>query len=235
MTEILSGILIGLVVAFGAWFAVRRSRVRGAGGGAVQTLSSIEEMRSVGQLSVYKVFTKEIVTSSQHAFGDIGKKFFQWVVSTNKMAMIFSFEIDFRYNLQGADFKIVEEGDGAYRLCMPKCLYEIYIKDIQIYDEKKATVIPWLLPGVLHGVFGPGFSEEDKNKLIEAAKQHASVQARTLVERMSSEVHSSARQTLEALARAFGAAHVAFDFQDAELVEDKIEYDSSSQSEAAVA
>ena len=49
---------------------------------------------------------------------------------------------------------------------------------------------------------------------------------------MSSEVHGSARQTLEALARGFGASRVTFDFQDAELVESKIEYDSS-QGEAA--
>ena len=88
----------------------------------------------------------------------------------------------------------------------------------------------WLMPGLLHGVFGPGFDEEDKNKLIEAAKQHASGQARELVERMTSEVHSSARQTLEALARGFGATRVEFDFQEAELVEGKIEYDSSRAS-----
>jgi hypothetical protein len=228
--EVLIGILVGLVVALVGVLALRRRNA--SDGKSTQILSSIEEMRSVGELSVYKVFTKEIVTSSQHAFGDVGKKFFQWVVSTNKMAMIFSFEIDFRYNLQSPEFRITEQSEGVYHLRMPKCFYETYIKDIQIYDEKKATVMPWLLPGVLHGVFGPGFNEEDKNNLIDAAKQHASVQAKALVERMSSEVHGSARQTLEALARGFGASRVTFDFQDAELVESKIEYDSS-QGEAA--
>ncbi|MFT5239150.1 MAG: hypothetical protein ACI9OU_000364 [Candidatus Promineifilaceae bacterium] len=228
--EVLIGILVGLVVALVGVLALRRRNA--SDGKSTQILSSIEEMRSVGELSVYKVFTKEIVTSSQHAFGDVGKKFFQWVVSTNKMAMIFSFEIDFRYNLQSPEFRITEQSEGVYHLRMPKCFYETYIKDIQIYDEKKATVMPWLLPGVLHGVFGPGFNEEDKNNLIDAAKQHASVQAKALVDRMSSEVHGSARQTLEALARGFGASRVTFDFQDAELVESKIEYDSS-QGEAA--
>lgn len=228
--DVLIGILVGLVIALVGVLAFRRRNA--SDGKSTQVLSSIEEMRSVGELSVYKVFTKEIVTSSQHAFGDVGKKFFQWVVSTNKMAMIFSFEIDFRYNLKSPEFRITEESDGVYHLRMPKCFYETYIKDIQIYDEKKATVMPWLLPGVLHGVFGPGFNEEDKNNLIDAAKHHASVQAKALVERMSSEVHGSARQTLEALARGFGAKRVVFDFQDAELVESKIEYDSS-QGEAA--
>lgn len=230
MTEVLSGIIVGLMAGLCAVLVLRKKR--GSGGASIQVLSSIEEMRTVGELSVYKVFTKEIVTSTQHAFGDVGKKFFQWIVSTNKMAMIFSFEIDFRYNLQSPEFRISEEGEGRYRLRMPKCFYEIYIKDIQIYDENKATVVQWLLPGILHGVFGPGFSEDDKNKLIEAAKHHASVQAKDLVERMSSEVHGSARQTLEALARGFGAKHVIFDFQDAELVESKIEY-NSTQGEAA--
>lgn len=231
MTELFSGILVGLLAALCAVIVLRKKR-GGSSGTSIQVLSSIEQMRSVGELSVYKVFTKEIVTSTKHAFGDVGKKYFQWVVSTNKMAMIFSFEINFRYNLQSPEFRIKDEGEGRYRLFMPRCFYEIYIKDIQIYDENKATVMQWLLPGVLHGVFGPGFREEDKNKLIEAAKQHASAQAKDLVERMSSEVHGSARQTLEALARGFGAQQVIFNFQDAELVQSKIEY-SSPQGQAA--
>ncbi len=229
MTDTLTGIIIGLVLGLLTWLFMRRS-LKGTSGPAIQSLSSIEHMRSVGELSVFKVFTKEIVTSTQHAFGEVGKKYFQWIVSNSKMAMIFSFEIDFRYNLQSSEFRIVPGGDGSYRLRMPKCFYEIFIKDIQIYDETRATVVPWLMPGLLHGVFGPGFDEEDKNKLIEAAKQHASGQARELVERMTSEVHSSARQTLEALARGFGATRVEFDFQEAELVEGKIEYDSSRAS-----
>ena len=225
--EVITGIIIGLLLGIIAWVAVRK-RAGDGSGAEIRTMSSIEHMRSVGELSVYKVFTKEIVTSTQHAFGEVGKKFFQWVVSNSKMAMIFSFEIDFRYNLQSPEFKIAEQSEGRYRLSMPKCFYEIYIKDIQIYDETRATVVPWLMPGLLHGVFGPGFNEDDKNKLIEAAKQHASGQAKELVERMSSEVHASACQTLEALARGFGVEQVDFEFQDAELVESKVEYDSSN-------
>lgn len=46
--------------------------------------SSVEQLRSVGELVVFKMVTKEIVTASQHWFGEIGEKYFQWLVSTKK-------------------------------------------------------------------------------------------------------------------------------------------------------
>ena len=35
--------------------------------------------------------------SSQHWFGEAGKRYLQWLVSTKKMAMIFEFDIDSHY------------------------------------------------------------------------------------------------------------------------------------------
>jgi hypothetical protein len=149
------------------------------------------------------------------------------MVSSKKMAMIISFDIDFRYDLHGPSFVIREEAPGSFRLTMPKCFYETHIKDVHFYDEQNSKLLPWLLPDLLNRAFGSGFSEEDKNRLIEEAKQQASAESEALVRKMRSEVQNSARNTLSALARGFGARQVTVDFSDSEIVQASVEYDSS--------
>ncbi len=172
---------------------------------------------------VFKIITKEIVTSAEHWFGESRKKYFQWLVSARKMAMIFELEIDFRYDLRDPDLIIEEKKGGQYLLKMPKCLYEVHIRDISFYDEQSVKLLPWLLPGLLTKAFGAGSTEEDKNRLKEEAKLQASQMGGQLVQKMRSEVQNSARKTLEALARNFGAQHVTFDFTHSELIRSKVE------------
>ena len=195
--------------------------------------TSIEKLRSIGELVVFKVITKEIVTAADHWFGEIGKKYFRWLVSTKKMAMIFEFDIDFRYDLRSPDFVIEKQGIDTYRLVMPKCFYEIHIKDINFYDEQQAKLLPWLLPGLLNSAFGAGFDEADKNYLKEEAKEQASKMAKELVSKMRSEVQKSAQQTLEALAKGFGAKTVILDFKKSELVQLKVDSNETQTESAA--
>jgi hypothetical protein len=202
------------------WILKRR---RGSSGPSVHVHASIEHLRSVGELVVFKIITKEIVTTAEHWFGERGKKYFRWLVSSRKMAMIFEFEIDFRYDLQNPDFIIEEKKNGQYLLKMPKCLYEVHIRDISFYDEQSAKLLPWLLPGLLTNAFGAGSTEEDKNRLKEEAKQQAALMAGQLVNKMRSEVQNSARKTLEALAKNFGAERATLDFTHADLVRSKVE------------
>jgi len=180
--------------------------------------ASIEDLRSVGELVVFRILTKEIVTAADHWFGEWGKKYFRWLASTKKMAMIFEFEIDFRYDLRSPDFVIEAGEDASYRLKMPKCFYKIYIRDINFYDEQNSKFLPWLLPDLLNRAFGSGFDESDKNRLKDEAKHQADEMAGGFVEKMHSEVQGSARQTLEALARSFGAKETLVDFTDSKLV-----------------
>lgn len=229
MADLLIGILIGALAAAGMGLAwrLRRSWRRGGREPIATIHSSIEELRSIGELSVFKIFTRQIVTARDHWFGDIGKRYFEWMVSSKKMAMIISFDIDFRYDLNAADFVIQREGPEAYRLTMPKCLYETHIKDVHFYDEQNSRLLPWLLPDLLNRAFGSGFNEEDKNRLIEEAKQQASAESEALVLKMRSEVQNSARNTLAALARGFGATRVTVDFSGSKIVQAGVEYDSS--------
>jgi hypothetical protein len=175
--------------------------------------SSIEDMRSIGELAVYKVFTKEIVTETDHSWGQFGERYLTWVLTQKKMAMVFEFEIEFRYNLRNNAFQIEPLGQGAYNIKMPPCQHEVFIRNINVYDEQKARVLPWLLPDLLNGFFSGSFSEQDKNHLIAAARQHAEERAKDQIKKLENDLHASAESTLRSIARAFGAETVTFEFK----------------------
>ena len=183
----------------------------------MQIYSFIENMKSVGELVVFKVFTKEIVTAADHWLGKIGKNYLTWLISKMKMAMIFQFEINFWYDLTSSDFKVTNAEDGSFVIIMPQCLYDISIKDISFYDEQEGKLLDWLLPPLIGRVFSKGFSEEDKNKLKDEAKLQASSMADELIKQLSSEIEKSARQTIGTLATSFGATSVLLDFSKSQL------------------
>lgn len=213
--DTLSGFIIGIIAALSGvamWYFFGRRKARGSSRHNV-FLSSIEQIKAIGELSVFKVYTKEIVTEVDHAWGEFGKKYLTWIISNKKMAMIFEFEIDFRYDLRSPRFR-VEEDRGAYTFIMPECFHEIHIRDIHFYDEQKSRLIPWLLPDFINKIFTDGFSEEDKNRIKNEAKKRAEEQAKGIIERLSSDVERSASQTLTSLARALGADKVSFVFKD---------------------
>lgn len=212
MNEFLIGIVVALVVVGGLWFWLKLKRNKPAK--EILVFSSIEQLRAIGQLSVYKVMTKEIVTETDHSWGEIGSRYLSWVLSKKKMAMIFEFVIDFRYNLQSPLFEIAETGEATYAVTLPACDYEVHIRDIRFYDEQGSKLLPWLLPDLLNGFLTTGFSEEEKNKLIDAAKSHAEKQAVELINNIQSDVQKSAKSTLESISQAFGAKHIDFSFTD---------------------
>lgn len=211
LINILIGFVVALIVAGLGILLWRQRRKPESSGDKISIHASIQKLKAIGQLSVFKVLTKEIVTEIDHSWGEIGKKYLSWVLSGKKMAMIFEFEIDFRYDLRSAEFEITES-DGTYTLSMPPCLHETSIRDIQFYDEQKSKLIPWLLPDLINSIFVDGFSEQDRNKLKDAARKAAEAQAESMVISLSSDVEQSARQTLKSLARAFGAENVRFEF-----------------------
>ena len=200
----------------------------------IEIYSTVEKFRAVGELVVFKIVTKEIITASDHWFGETGKKYFKWLASNKKMAMIFQFDIDFKYNLHSPDFIIESTGEDAFRLKMPKCLYESHIKDISFYDEQGAKFLPWLLPQLITNALSGGFNEATKNRLITEAKNQASKMADGLVKQMQSEVQKSAVQTLEVLAKSFGAKRITVDFSDAALIQTEVDYTPTKQAEREI-
>ena len=136
-----------------------------------QISTEISQLKSIGELSVFQVYSKEIVTKTDHAFGTFGKEYLRWLVSEKKLSMIFEFEINFIYDLTSP-------------------------------------------PDSLNGFFGSSFSEEDKNRLIEEARAEVEKMSVRLINQLQSKIHKSARDTLEAIAKSFGARAVRFEFND---------------------
>ena len=212
--------IILLSLLCGALFAGLLLLLRRKGGApkglSVRATAAIEELKAIGVLSVFKAVTKEIVTARDHSLGDLGKRYLEWLVTSKKMAMIFEFDIDFQYDLRDPAFAVREDGPGRYRLQMPRCDYVVHVRDVTFYDEQGGKLLPIILPDVVNKILGGGFNEEDRNKLMEEAKAQAEKLAQNLARRLSSEVQTSARQTMEMLAKGFGAQSVRVVFPDAE-------------------
>ena len=217
MNQSLTIVLLSLLC--GALFAGLLLLLRRKGGGrslAIRATAAIEELKSIGILSVFKAVTKEIVTARDHSLGDLGKRYLEWLITSKKMAMIFEFDIDFQYDLRDPSFAVLEEGPGRYRLQMPRCDYVVHVRNVTFYDEQAGKLLPIILPDVVNKILGGGFNEEDRNKLMDEAKAQAEALAQNLARRLSSEVQTSARQTMEMLAKSFGATAVRVVFPDAE-------------------
>ena len=218
MSQSLTILLLSLLC--GALFAglllLWRRRPGGGRGPSIRATAAIEELKAIGVLSVFKAVTKEIVTARDHALGDLGKRFLNWLITEKKMAMIFEFDIDFQYDLRDPDFTVAEEVPGRFRLRMPRCAYVVHVRNVTFYDEQGGKLLPIILPDVINKILGGGFDEEDRNKLMDEAKAQAEKLAQNLARRLSSEVQTSARQTMTMLAKSFGAAAVQVEFPDAE-------------------
>jgi hypothetical protein len=215
------GVLLGVAGAIGVRKIFQKKKAK-SGVPEHQIYSFMENMKSVGELVVFKAFTKEIVTAAKHWFGDVGKRYLTWLVSNKKMAIVFEFEINFRYDLKSPDFTVTDTGESTFSIKMPQCLYDISIRRISLYDQQQAKLLPWLLPGLVSEFFGTSFDEEEQNKLMDEALKQASVMADQLINRLSSEIEKSARQNMETLAKSFGAKSVLLDFSKSKMVEKSV-------------
>ncbi len=212
------GVLLGVVGALGTRKLLQKKTSK-TSAQEHQMYSFVENMKSVGELVVFKAFTKEIVTAAKHWFGGVGKRYLTWLVSNKKMAIVFEFELNFWYDLKSPDFTVTDAGERTFTIKMPQCLYDISIRRISLYDQQKARLLPWLLPGLVSEFFGTSFNEEEHNRLMDEALKQASVMADQLINRLSSEIEKSARQNMETLAKSFGAKSVLLDFSKSQMVE----------------
>jgi len=166
----LSGLIAALIliaVTVGATVDFLRSRPAWL---VTSVHGSLESLRAIRDLSVCKVLAKEIVTTVDHSWGEFGRKYLEWADSSRKMAIIFEFAIDFRYDLKRSDFQIIGAGSGRFILKMLPWLYDANVKSIQVYDEQRSKLLPFLLPDLLNGSLGAGFTEDHKNRLFSAAR-----------------------------------------------------------------
>lgn len=207
-----AGGLLVTLVALGAWRFARRGRDRREAVPEVTYESFVTSMKAVGELSVFRIVTKEVITASDHWFGEFGKKYLNWLLSSQRITLVIEFDVDFRYDLTDRAFKVEQRGDGVFHMTLPPCRHEVLIRDMRIHSEDKTELLPWLMPDLLGRFFTGGFSVEAKNKLITETRDQASRFAGDLVGRTTAEAQKSAARTLTMLAQGLGAWRVDFEF-----------------------
>lgn len=214
MESFLFGIVIGVVLPTLFYISVIRRRARGKALARPtrEVHSFVTGLRAVGDLSVFRARTKEIITASDHWFGEFGKKYMSWLLSTKQMTMIFEFDVDFRYNLLSQKLEVTGEPSGAYYITLPPCHHEVRIIDMRVHSEGKTEFLPWLMPDLVGRFLTGGFSVEAKNQLIVEAKEEAARLASGLVAAAQADAQNSARKTLEVVARGFGVDQIAIHF-----------------------
>ncbi len=213
METFIVGLFIGVALAAIFYLSLRKTRARRASAPATtQVHSFVTDLRAVGELSVYRARTKEIITASDHWFGEFGKKYLSWLLSTKQMTMIFEFDVDFRYDLLSPELEVTHDHTGTYFITLPPCRYEVRIIDMRVHSEGKTEFLPWLLPDLVGRFLTGGFSVEAKNQLIAEAKQEATRLAGNLVGAAQMDAQKSARKTIEVLSRGFGAPRIAVHF-----------------------
>jgi hypothetical protein len=218
--DILVGFLIGLTavgVAVVTWKVARRGSGKKSKAAArtINHESFITSMKAVGELNVFRIMTKEVITASDHWLGEFGRKYLNWLLSSQRITLVIEFDVDFRYDLNDPAFKILPQDEGAFLVTMPPCKHEVLIRDMRIHSEDKTELLPWLMPEVIGRVFTGGFSVEAKNKLINETRAQASRFASELVLRTTAEAQRSASLTLSHLAQGLGASRVDFNFTPA--------------------
>ena len=220
MDGLLIGFAGGLVVAGVAWATWRlarfRRRRRAPAPATITYESFVTSMKAVGELSVFRIMTKEVITASDHWFGEFGQKYLNWLLSSQRITLVIEFDVDFRYDLTDPGFRIEKRGEGSFVFKMPPCRHEVLIRDMRIHSEDKSELLPWLMPDLLGRFFTGGFSVEAKNKLINETRVQASRFAGDLVRKVTGESQRSAGRTLSMLAQGLGASRVDFDFGESE-------------------
>ena len=217
MIKYFIGTLFGSLVGFACAFLLIKSRKKESEKGVETNVGSY--FRQIGELHVYRAYMKEIVTSVDHVWGDVGKKYFSWMLSRQKLAMVFEFEVDFIYDLQSPDFKIIKLQDG-YNISMPKCNYDVRIKDFYFYDEQGTRLK--LLPEIFSVAISGGVSEEKKNELKDMAINQIKSISREVAENLQSEAHNSTKETIThiLIGRDIRLKHIAF--HETKIVDDQI-------------
>ena len=174
---------------------------------------------SIGELRVYRAYMKEIVTSVDHVWGDIGKKYFSWMLSEKKLAMVFEFEVDFVYNLLSKDFKVFDNGKGV-SINMPRCKYDVKIKDFYFYDEQGTRLK--ILPEFLSSIFDGGVSEDEKNELVKMAIKQVEEISKKVAVNIQSDVDRMTKETINNLLLGFNKRIDSFNFYENNIRQDQV-------------
>ena len=213
----LIGVLIGGVIGFVLGFIWYQKKNKTKSNPVKFNVGSY--LTRIGELRVYRAYMKEIVTSVDHVWGEIGKKYFSWMLSEKKLAMVFEFEVDFVYNLFSKDFK-VEQNQSGLTVKMPRCKYDVKIKDFYFYDEQGTRLK--ILPEFLSSIFDGGVSEDEKNELVKMAIKQVEEIAKKVAKNIQSDVDKTTKATINNLIMGFNEHIDSFKFNEKNISDEQV-------------
>ena len=213
----LIGVLIGSVIGFLLGFILYQKKNKTKSNPVKFNVGSY--LTRIGELRVYRAYMKEIVTSVDHVWGEIGKKYFSWMLSEKKLAMVFEFEVDFVYNLFSKNFK-VEQNQNGLSVTMPRCKYDVKIKDFYFYDEQGTRLK--ILPEFLSSIFDGGVSEDEKNELVKMAIKQVEEIAKKVAKNIQSDVDKTTRATINNLIMGFNEHIDSFKFNEKNISDEQV-------------
>ena len=213
----LIGVLIGSAIGFVLGFIWYQKKNKTKSNPVKFNVGSY--LTRIGELRVYRAYMKEIVTSVDHVWGEIGKKYFSWMLSEKKLAMVFEFEVDFVYNLFSKNFK-VEQNQNGLSVTMPRCKYDVKIKDFYFYDEQGTRLK--ILPEFLSSIFDGGVSEDEKNELVKMAIQQVEEIAKKVAKNIQSDVDKTTRATINNLIMGFNEHIDSFKFNEKNISDEQV-------------
>ena len=213
----LIGVLIGSVIGFVLGFIWYQKKNKTKSNPVKFNVGSY--LTRIGELRVYRAYMKEIVTSVDHVWGEIGKKYFSWMLSEKKLAMVFEFEVDFVYNLFSKDFK-VEQNQSGLSVTMPRCKYDVKIKDFYFYDEQGTRLK--ILPEFLSSIFDGGVSEDEKNELVKMAIQQVEEIAKQVAKNIQTDVDKTTRVIINNLIMGFNEHIDSFKFNEKNISDEQV-------------
>ena len=213
----LIGVLIGSVIGFLLGFIWYQKKSKTKQNPVKFNVGSY--LTRIGELRVYRAYMKEIVTSVDHVWGEIGKKYFSWMLSEKKLAMVFEFEVDFVYNLFSKDFK-VEQNQSGLTVKMPRCKYDVKIKDFYFYDEQGTRLK--ILPEFLSSIFDGGVSEDEKNELVKMAIKQVEEIAKKVAKNIHSDVDKTTTATINNLIMGFNEHIDSFQFNEKNISDEQV-------------
>ena len=213
----LIGVLIGSVIGFLLGFIWYQKKSKTKQSPVKFNVGSY--LTRIGELRVYRAYMKEIVTSVDHVWGEIGKKYFSWMLSEKKLAMVFEFEVDFVYNLFSKNFK-VEQNQNGLSVTMPRCKYDVKIKDFYFYDEQGTRLK--ILPEFLSSIFDGGVSEDEKNELVKMAIKQVEEIAKKVAKNIQSDVDKTTRATINNLIMGFDEHIDSFKFNEKNISDEQV-------------
>ena len=213
----LIGVLIGSVIGFLLGFIWYQKKTKTKQNPVKFDVGSY--LTRIGELRVYRAYMKEIVTSVDHVWGEIGKKYFSWMLSEKKLAMVFEFEVDFVYNLFSKDFK-VEQNQSGLTVKMPRCKYDVKIKDFYFYDEQGTRLK--ILPEFLSSIFDGCVSEDEKNELVKMAIQQVEEIAKKVAKNIQTDVDKTTRVIINNLIMGFNEHIDSFKFNEKNISDEQV-------------